>query len=236
MEKLIKVAVNDFRLVFRDNSLKIFIVLPLLTLVFACYGLPYIAGIYEVVREYIPLILMMATLQGATAFGFIYSMVLVDEKDTGVAKVYGILPLSQFLFVAFRLIPPFVLAAFSTFCLLLVEPFYGFPIIPALVYSILAGLTAPVMTLFVATLAGNKIEAMTWQKLFTLPLYLPVVSLFIASPFSFLFAVLPAFWVYQVFDALIDNRTFWPFALGGFVHAFLLIAFMIRTFTERHFR
>jgi fluoroquinolone transport system permease protein len=63
---------------------------------------------------------MLASMQGSVAFGFIYSMVLVDEKDTGVAKVYGILPVSQFWFVVFRLIPPFFLATISTFLLLLV--------------------------------------------------------------------------------------------------------------------
>ena len=67
-------------------------------------------------RDYIAVILMLATTQGSTAFGFIYSMVLVDEKDTQVAKVYGILPISKFWFVVFRLIPPFFLAALRHFC------------------------------------------------------------------------------------------------------------------------
>ena len=101
MKKLLKVAVNDFRLVFRDNSLKIFIALPLLNLVVIRYAVPYIAGVYEVVQDYIHVILMLATMQGSIAFGFIYSMVLVDEKDTNVAKVYGILPVSKFWFVVF---------------------------------------------------------------------------------------------------------------------------------------
>jgi fluoroquinolone transport system permease protein len=105
MKKLIKVAVNDFRLVFRDNSLKIFIALPLLNLVVIRYVIPYLAGIYGILHDYINIILMLATTQGAIAFGFIYSMVLVDEKDTNVAKVYGVLPVSKFWFTAFRLIP-----------------------------------------------------------------------------------------------------------------------------------
>lgn len=236
MEKLLKVALNDFRLVFRDNSLKIFIALPLLTLVVIRYAVPYIAGIYEGLQGYISLILILATTQGATAFGFIYSMVLVDEKDTSVAKVYGILPISKPWFVVFRLIPPFVLASLTTFFLLLVEPFYGLPVIPVIFYSILTGLFSPIMVLFVATIAGNKIEAMTWQKIFNLPLIVPILSLFVPAPFSMLFAVFPTFWAYQGLNALIDPGSFWLFILFGFAHSILFLVFMIQRFTRNHFK
>lgn len=234
MDKLVKVAVNDFRLVFRDDSLKIFIALPLLTLAIIRYAVPYIAGIYEVLQDYIAVILMLATMQGSTAFGFIFSMVLVDEKDTGVAKVYGILPISKFWFVVFRLIPPFVLAAVATFLLLLVEPFYGLPIIPSLVYSMLAGLFAPIMVLFVAILAKNKLEAMTWQKLFNLPLFLPILAFY--APFTIPFAIFPAFWAYQGLNMLINGGNFWLYALIGFAHIILLLLLMIKRFTKSHFK
>lgn len=236
MKKLIKIAVNDFRLVFRDNSLKIFIVLPLLILVVTRYGVPYIAGVYEVVQDYVNIILMLATMQGATAFGFIYSMVLVDEKDTQVAKVYGILPISKFWFVVCRLIPPFLLATLATFALLLVEPFYGLPVISSFVYSLLAGLVAPLMTLFVATAAKNKIEAMTWQKLFNLPLFLPVLAFFVPDSFSFIFAIFPTYWAYQGFNFLIKGGNFWLYMLIGFTHSILLIMLMIKRLTRGHFK
>ncbi len=235
MEKLIKVAINDFRLVFRDNSLKIFIALPLLTLVVVRYAVPYIAGIYEVVQDYIAVILMLASMQGSTAFGFIYSMVLVDEKDTNVAKVYGILPISKSWFVVFRLIPPFVLAALTTFFLLLVEPFYGMPIIPIFVYSLLAALVTPIMILFVATLASNKIEAMTWQKIFNLPLVLPILTFYVPALFSLLLALFPTFWAYRGLDSLINTGNFWLYMILGFSHSIFFLVLMIKRFTKDHF-
>ena len=236
MRKLLKVAVNDFRLVFRDNSLKIFLFLPLMNLVVIRYAVPYIAGVYEVLQDYINVILMLATMQGSIAFGFIYSMVLVDEKDTSVAKVYGILPISKFWFIAFRLIPPFILATLATFLLLLVEPFYGLPAISNLVYSTLAGLVSPLMILFVATIAKNKIEAMTWQKLFNLPLFLPVLAFYVPASFSLIFAIFPTFWAYQGFNSLINGGTFRTYILIGFAHSILLIILMIERFTRSHFK
>jgi len=236
MKKLIKVAVNDFRLVFRDNSLKIFIALPLLNLVVIRYGIPYVAGVYEVLQDYINVILMLATMQGSIAFGFIYSMVLVDEKDTNVAKVYGILPVSKFWFVVFRLIPPFLLGTLSTFLLILVEPFYDLPLISNLVYSALAGLVAPLMILFIGIIAKNKIEAMTWQKLFNIPLFLPILAFFIPASFSLVLAIFPTFWMYQGFNSLIKGGNFEVYMLIGFAHSILLIMLMIKRFTRSHFK
>ena len=175
-------------------------------------------------------------MQGSIAFGFVYSMVLVDEKDTNVAKVYGILPVSKFWFVAFRLIPPFLLATLATFALLLVEPFYDLPVFSSLVYSILAGLVTPLMVLFVAILAKNKIEAMTWQKLFNLPLYLPILAFFVPASFSLIFTISPTFWAYQGFHFLIEGGNFWLYMLIGFAHIILLIVLMIKRFTRSHFK
>ncbi|MGI9055634.1 MAG: hypothetical protein ACR2F2_07505, partial [Pyrinomonadaceae bacterium] len=223
MKKLIKVALNDFRLVFRDNSLKIFIALPLLNLVVIRYAVPYVAGVYTVVQDYINVIVMLATMQGSIAFGFVYLMVLVDEKDTNVAKVYGILPVSKFWFVVFRLIPPFFLATLATVLLLLVEPFYGLPVASNFVYSTLAGLIAPLMILFVAITAKNKIEAMTWQKLFNMPLFLPILAFFVPASFSLVFAIFPTFWAYQGFNSLINGGNFGAYMLIGFAHNILLL-------------
>ena len=236
MKKLIKVAISDFRLVFRDNSLKIFIALPLLILVVIRYAVPYVAGVYEELNNYLNVILMLATMQGSIAFGFIYSMVLVGEKDTSVAKVYGILPISKFWFVVFRLIPPFLLATIATFLLLLIEPFYGLPVAPSLVYSALTGLVAPLMILFIAIVARNKIEAMTWQKLFNIPLFLPVLALFTPAPLAFVFAISPTYWAYQGFDLLIEAKNSAIYLLTGFAHSILLLVLMIKKLTENHFK
>ena len=236
MNKLVKVAANDFKLVFRDNSLKAFLAIPLITLPVIRYGVPYVAGVYGVLQDYISIILMLATMQGSVAFGFIYSMVLVDEKDKHIGQIYGILPVSKFWFVVFRLIPPFALAATATFLLLLVEPFYNLPVFPILVYSTLTGLVAPLMIMIVAILAANKIQAMTWQKLFNIPLYLPIAAFFVPASFSLIFAVFPPFWAYQTLNSLITGNEYWVYITFGYIHSILLIVFLVKQFTKSHFK
>lgn len=235
MKRLLQVAANDFRLVFRDRSLKVFLILPLLNLLVIRYGLPYAAGIFDVLSGYISVILMLITMQGSLGFGFIYSMVLLDEKDTGVNKVYGVLPVSQYWFVQMRLAAPFLLSAVSTFLLLLVEPFYDLSIAASAFYSILAGLVAPVMVLFVAILSNNKIEAMTWQKLFNLPVSLPILAFLIPPVFSPLFVVFPTYWAFRGLEQVIRADDPLIFFLTGLLYSLLVIALLARKFSKTHF-
>ena len=236
MEKLIKTSLNDFKLVFRDKSLRFFFLFPILNLLVIRYGVPFIAEQFEVVKDYIHVLVMAITMQGALIFGFVYSMVLIDEKDTQVAKVYGVLPISKFWFVIFRLIAPFLFSAVATFLLLLVEPFYGISLSLNLIYSLLTGLVAPMMALFVAMMAKNKIEGMTWQKLFNMPVSLPLLSFFVPASFSFVFGILPTHWAYQGFNGLITGESYVIYLSIGFFYSFLLIAFMAQKFSKVHFQ
>ena len=114
IKKLLTVAINDFKLAFRDTSLRFFFIFPILNLVVVRYGFPIAVESFPVLKDYIHILLMAATTQGSLMFGFIYSMILIDEKDTQVAKVYGVLPVSKFWFVVFRLIAPFLLSTLAT--------------------------------------------------------------------------------------------------------------------------
>lgn len=180
--------------------------------------------------------MMFVANQGALIFGFIYSMVLIDEKDTNVAKVYGIMPISQFWFVIFRLIAPFLMATSATFLVFLVEPYFKLSAHTNLVYSALTGLIAPVMILFVAIMSKNKLEGMTWQKLFNIPITLPVLSFFVPTAFSFIFAIFPTHWAYQGFNNLITGKDYFLYFFSGYVFNLLVIAFLARKFAIKHFQ
>lgn len=235
MKKLIKAAINDFRLIFRDNSLRFFFIFPIVNIFVVRYGFPYIAETFEILKNYVAILLMAATMQNSLIFGFIYSMVLIDEKDTNVAKVYGILPVSKFWSVIFRLIAPFLLSTIFTFLMLLAEPFYGLSVISNLIYSTLAGLVAPLMILFVAIMAKNKIEGMTWQKLFNIPVSLPLLAFFVPVSFSFMFAILPTFWAYRGFDNLINGESFALEFSIGVIYSLFLIGLFAQKFSKSHF-
>ena len=235
MKRLAIVTINDLRLVFRDKSLRLFFIFPALTVLFVRFGLP--AGVEEfvVLKDYVAIILMVMTTQGAGIFGFIYSMVLIDEKDTLVAKVYGVVPVSKIGFVLARLIAPFLFSALTTFFVLLFEPFYGIPILSNLLYSVLVGLLAPMVVLFVSILSKNKIEGMTWNKLSGMPIAIPLLSFFVPASYSPAFSFLPTYWAFQGFDKMIANESFVVYLAIGFVFSLVLIWLMAKRFTAIHF-
>lgn len=232
MKKLIKVAINDFKLIFRDKSLTFFFIFPMLNLLVIRYGFPFLIENFPKLKEYYLILLLAATTQGSLIFGFIYSMVLIDEKDTNVSKIYKILPISNFWFVIFRMIAPFLLSVVATFSMILVETSYKISFMPNLIYSILTGFIAPIMVLFVAMKAKNKIEGMTWQKLFNLPISFPLLAFFIPTSFSFLFIIFPTHWFFQGFNELVSGKNFAIYFVIGFFYSVFLIGILAKRFSN----
>ena len=164
MNQLLSLSVTDFKLIFRDPSLRFFLAMPFLIIAFVLFAIPPLVENYEGADRFVPVLLMGSTIQTSTMFGFIYSMVLIHEKDMQVAKVFGVLPVIQSAYISARLLLPFVLSAMTTFALLFLQPFFELSILHILLYSVISGLLCPILTLLVTILSKNKMEGMTWFK------------------------------------------------------------------------
>jgi len=235
MNQLIKTSISDFKLVFRDPSLRIFLVIPFLAIALVYLVLPDLVAEFEGVEEYVPYILMAATLQMSTMFGFIYCMVLIEEKDTEVAKVYGILPVSKTGFISFRLLIPFLLSTIFTLIILESQPFYHFPFYSSFLIAVLAGLIAPMFALVVTVLSKNKMAGMTWYKLFNLLIVIPLVAFFAPPGYSGLFGVIPTHWIFQGMNDLILDDPFFLNVSIGFMLTIVLLTFLVKRFSKNHF-
>ena len=234
MRQLIFLSITDFKLIFRDPSLRVFLVMPLLIFVIVLGALPLLVDSYSGVDKYVPIVLMGATMQTSTLFGFIYSMVLINEKDIHVAKVYGILPVSKTGFVASRLVIPFAISTLTTFFILVAQPFYSFSLLSMALLAILCGLLAPLLTLLVSIYSKNKMEGMTWFKFANLLVSVPLAAFFISKHTVF-FGAIPTHWAFQTLDKMIlDENYFLPVFIGiAFVSALLI--FVIKRFARVHF-
>lgn len=227
MNQLIKVAVTDFKLIFRDPSLRIFLVLPGLILLVVLLALPALVESYPVVEEYVPLVLMGAMTQAPTMFGFIYCMVFIDEKDTQVSKMYGVIPVSKSGFVVYRLLFPYVFGSMVTALMLAVQPFYPLPFSDILMLSFVTGLTCPLMALGVAVLSKNKMEGMTWYKIINLLVTLPLAA-FLIPQYTEAFGILPTYWMFKGLNELILANTTALYNSVGAVFSCGLIVVLIR--------
>jgi len=167
-------------------------------------------------------------------FGFIYCMVFIDEKDTGVASVYGIMPVSKFWFMLLRLSIPLILSTLATWLLLLVQPLAEINTLNALVVAFLAGLLAPILALIVASFSSNKMAGMTWFKIINLFVVLPVLAFFFPA-WENIFGIIPSHWSFQsLLNVLDGNAIFFPLLIGS-VYSFFVIVLLIKYFNKRHF-
>lgn len=234
MRQLIFLSITDFKLIFRDPSLRVFLVMPLLIFAIVLIALPMLANSYSGIDKYIPIVLMGATMQTSTMFAFIYSMVLINEKDIHVAKVYGILPVSKIGFVASRLVIPFSISTLMTFFMLVTQPFYAFSFLSMALLAILCGLIAPLLTLLVSIYSKNKMEGMTWFKFANLLVSVPLAAFFI-SKYTIFFGIIPTHWAFQSLDKMISGEDYSLPLFTGLGFIAILLIFMIKRFARIHF-
>ena len=234
MKPMVVVIISDFKLIFRDPSLRIFLIAPFAVILVVNFLLPHIIGLHENAHEYLPYIIMGAVMQTSTMFAFVYCMVFIDEKDTKVASVYGVLPISKIWFIIFRLFLAFLFSVGFTFLLLYFQPFYLFSKVQILFISVLAGIVGPWFALTVSNLSNNKMAGMTWYKLINLLIMLPILSFFVPA-YSKWFAVIPTHWIFQGINNIIIGSPFLlNFFIGG-MYSIILIFLLTHYFSKNHF-
>lgn len=235
MKQLIKLSISDFKLIFRDPSLRVFLFMPILIFLMINYFLPYLIGQFPVVNDYLVYVLIVATIENVQMFGFIYSMVLIDEKETEVAKMYGVLPVSKFWFIIFRMIIPMIITAILTWLILMLQPFYALSPLPVFGFSILVSFIVPSYVIGIVNMCKNRMEGMVWIKVFNLLVIVPIAAFFIPGAWHYLFGIFPTYWAFQGLYNLIESSPYiWLLGLG-LIYLLVLLYFFAQKFAKKHF-
>ncbi len=235
MNQLIRLSISDFKLIFRDPSLRIFLVLPLLIFVVLIWAVPWLISQFPVVDEYIPYILMASITQVAQMFGFIYGLVFIDEKDTQVAKVYGVLPIDKNGLVLSRLLIPFLISILITWLIFLTQPFFSVSVGQSLLLSFVIGLLTFLYPITLSVLSPNKMVGLTWIKGLNIIVILPIVGYFLPRPYGKVFTIFPSYWVFEAVNELIQQGALWLPMLISFVFLIALMFVIVRRFSRTHF-
>ncbi len=235
MNQLLTLSANDFRMVFRDPMLRLFLFLPLLVLALVVWFVPVLFAAYPVVRQYDYVILMLACMQTSTMFGFINGFVFLEEKDENVFAALRVMPVSAGMLVGMRMLLGFAIACLMNVVLLRLTPWvtmgWGQTILLAAQYATLA----PLLALLVATFAQNKVEGLAQFKLYNFMLNLPVLIYFLPYKLLHALAVVPTYWTFRSVEALHNDGNFLFFyGLGTLVYGALLFG-LVRLFERRIF-
>jgi len=80
MKRILTLARIDFKLIFRDSSLRSFLVLPLILFALMIWGVPALVEKHPSLTAYLPIILAGFVIENTQLFCFISSMIWIDEK------------------------------------------------------------------------------------------------------------------------------------------------------------
>ncbi|MGB3849929.1 MAG: hypothetical protein WA958_08165 [Tunicatimonas sp.] len=235
MSRILTLSANDFRMVFRDPMLRIFLLMPLLVLAVVAWAVPALLATYPAARSYDYVILMLACMQTSTMFGFINGFVFLEEKDENVFAALRVMPVSAGMLVSVRMLLGFTIAGGVNIVLLSIAPWVEMTIIERILVAGQYALVAPLLALLVATFAQNKVEGLAQFKLYNFVLNLPVLIYFLPYKLLHGLAVIPTYWTFRSVEALRSGSDFlFYYGIGTLLYAVLLIG-LVRWFERRVF-
>ncbi len=235
MKKIIKLAVIDFKLIFRDPSLRVFLVLPVIIFALVVWAMPALVERYEFLVPYLPLIMVVAVIENTQMFSFIISMVLIDEKETEVAKTYAVVPLSKAEYIISRFLIPYFFTVLLNVILFLVQPFFSIPLATNLAISLLAALVILPYALGINTVVKNRMQGMVYIKAFNMLVLIPVAAFFVPDKIKHVFGIFPTHWIFQSIDNVCLGLPAVLYTAIGFLFLAVLIVWISRQFARKHF-
>mgnify|MGYP000476910454 CR=1 FL=1 len=193
-----------------------------------------IIGIYKADTnwaDWFPAMVAMSLITNPPAYGVLFAFLMVDEKDTGVRSALAVTPIAKHttiltrstLSVGIMLVWPMISVAImnSSWQALHIPPLHLFMVVASV------ALFAPIVTLSVAALASNKVEALSIFKGISF-VSLAALALYFVDPnaaYRPAFLLIPASWAIHAFDAFRQGDItsgYWWSAGGILIHVTLL--------------
>lgn len=235
MNRIITLVLGDFRQIWRDSTLATFLFIPVIVTLFVRFFVPYITEIYPIVADYHSILMMNAAIQTATMFGFIVSFISLDEKDENVLQVIRVLPISPYYFLTYRLLFATIISSFGAFLTILFGGIAYPGLLNAMLVAIQFGLLAPMLALLISIFAQNKVEGMAYFKGLNLVFLLPILYFLLDFPFKVIFAVIPTFWTFTLYQKSLDQSSSMAYFSLGFAYYLLIIAVLFFQYKKRVF-
>lgn len=235
MKKILNLAFADFKIIFRDSSLRSFLFLPILLFVLLVWALPALVEKYDFLVPYLPLFLVIGVIENTQMFCFISSMVLIDEKETDVAKVYGVVPLSKVDYMLSRFLIPYLFTVLLNVIMFWVQPFFEISLSANLMISLLAGLVVPVYVLAINSIVQNRMQGMVYIKAFNMLVLIPIAAFFVPENLKHLFGVFPTHWIFQSIENVTQGLSVSLMVGIGYLMFVVLLWITSQMFIKRHF-
>lgn len=235
MKKIIHLSLTDFKLIFRDPSLRTFLFFPVVLISLIIWALPALVAKHNFLMPYLPIFLVVAVIENTQMFCFIGSMVLIDEKESDVAKVYGVVPFTKRQFIVSRFLISYFFTVILNLILFYIQPFYTISWGNNLTISLLTALIVPIYVLSVNAIVKNRMQGMVYIKAFNMLVLIPIAAFFVPEKFKHFFGIFPTHWIFQCVDNVTKGLSITIISIIGFLLLGLLLLFVSKQFIKNHF-
>ena len=237
MQNITKLLKNDLKNIMREPIFLILFISPILMVLLLKFAFPIFNGLlnnFIVFDLYsiFPQISFMFLLLIPMLCGMIWSLLLVDDKDNRIMDVISVTPLGKNGYINTKLLSSifitFILASLMYFVMNYNLSFS----IKDLFLIILLSTQSIYLVILVANFASNKVEAMTFSKIFSFIYIFPLISLALKSNLRYFFAIFPQYWVIEAYRVF-NQKSFWAIILLGYVYNFLCSWLLISYFKKK---
>ncbi len=246
-----KLGPNDARLFRRDSFLIFMAGYAVIIALVLRFGLPwlsnyltdnnvlnsetFIASLSELYPMFITYMGIFTL--GGVMVGTIFGFLLLDERDDNTIKAMLVTPIPVSHYAVYRVALPTVISAFAIIMTLLVINQALLPIWELVLVAGCGSLAAPIIALFYATFAANKVEGFAFAKFVGLGGFLIILAWFVPEPFQFLFGLFPPFWTSKAYWLALDGNGLWIVALMiGIIAQLGAIYWLVQRFIKVAYR
>ncbi|MBK8901168.1 MAG: hypothetical protein IPM53_08295 [Anaerolineaceae bacterium] len=241
---------NDAKLIGRDSFLIFMFLFAAIIAVVLWLGMPalnsYLAETGVMPGEtitisladvYPMLVAFMALYTGALLVGTVFGFVLLDEKDQHTLRAMLVTPVSLSKFMAYRVGLSAVFAFAIVLGMVYIINQALLPLWQMILFAAAGALAAPIVTLFFAVMAENKVQGFAYSKFGGISGWFILIGWFIPQPWQWLCGIFPPFWVAKAYWLALDGSPWWWLVLAaGVILEIGLIAWFIRRFNRVAYR
>lgn len=230
-------ALADARILGRDPLLKWVLGLPLglalvLRVLVPRIQQALIANGFDI-APYYPLVMGGYLMTAPGIVGMVIGFLLLDERDARTLSALRVTPLSMREYLAYRIVLPLVAGTAST---LVGYPLIGLTPLPftsLLAIAAVAGVSAPLLALVLATAAPNKVAGFAAVKVLNGVNLLPIAAFFLPLPLQYIAGFIPTYWPMRALWSAAAGQPYLVYLAIGAITATLAVAFAVRLFDRR---
>lgn len=212
----------DLKNVRREAGLAWFPILPLVMAVVFRIGVPVVSRFVDQrwavdLAPYYSLIMSTFLLLAPAMVGMVIGFLLLDERDDQMLNALLVTPMPLHGYLLYRLSVPIVLGMLTTLVGYPVANLVPIGMVDLLAVAALASFTGPLIALFLASFAPNKVAGFALIKLLNTVNMLPIVAFFIPSNWQLMAGILPAYWPLKVFWLAAQGQPYTIYWMIGLV-------------------